>query len=110
MSTRTEYKHLLLHCSVLQHCIGGLYEKDPSPEHDTLIQAIAKELQQVSAACHTLPFNKAILGPISSPSLLSRFPLVSPSVSSIVSRSPLLPLCFLYVISQSWPSPKQAST
>ena len=91
MSTRAEYKHLLLHCSVLQHCIGSLYEKNPSPKRDVLIQSIARELQQVSATCCASPFDKTISEPIFGPSALFRFPSVSPSLS----LSPPVPVLVL---------------
>ena len=88
MSTRTEYEHLLLHRSTLQHYIGSLYEENPGPKRDALIQSIARELQQVSATCRASPFDKTIPEPIFGPPVLFRFPSVSP----LPPLSPLVPV------------------
>jgi len=79
MSICAEYKRLLLHRSVLQHRVGGLYEENPGPEHDALIQSIARELQRVLAACRASPFDKTVPEPVFGPPALFRFPSVSPS-------------------------------
>ena len=79
MSTCTKYEHLLLHRSALQHRIGSLYEQNPSLKCNALIQSIARELQRVSATCHTSPFDKTIPKPIFGPLVLFRFLSVSPS-------------------------------
>ena len=78
MSTRAEYKHLLLHRAALQHRVGGLYEENPGPERDALIQSIARELQRVLAACRASPFDKTVLEPVFGPPALFHFPSVSP--------------------------------
>jgi len=79
MSTRAEYEHLLLHRSALQHRVGGLYEENPGPKRNALIQSITRELQQVLAACHASPFDKTVPEPVFGPPALFRFPFVSPS-------------------------------
>ena len=79
MSTRTEYERLLLHRSALQHRVGGLYEENPGPERDALIQSIARELQRVLAACCASPFDKTVPEPVFGPPALFHFPFVSPS-------------------------------
>ena len=78
MSTCTEYKHLLLHRSALQHWVGGLYEENPGPERDALIQSIARELQRVLATCRASPFDKTIPKPVFGPPVLFCFPSVLP--------------------------------
>ena len=78
MSTCTEYKHLLLHRSVLQHRVGSLYEENSGPECDVLIQSITRELQRVLAACRASPFDKTVPEPIFGPPALFHFPSVSP--------------------------------
>ena len=84
MSICAKYKQLLLHCSVLQHCVRSLYEENSSPKHNTLIQSIARELQWVSAACHTSPFDKTIPKPVFGPVVLFCYP-------SVLSSLPLSP-------------------
>ena len=88
MSTCAEYEHLLLHRSALQHRVGSLYEENPGPKHDTLIQSIARELQRVLAACRASPFDKTVPEPVFGPPALFRFPSVSPSPLP----SPLVPV------------------
>ena len=78
MSTRAEYEHLLLHHSALQHCVGSLYEENPGPEHNVLIQSIARELQWVSTTCCMFSFNKTVPKPVFGPLVLFCFPSVSP--------------------------------
>jgi len=79
MSTRAEYKYLLLHHSALQHQAGSLYEENPGPKRDALIQSIARKLQRVLAACRASPFDKTIPEPVFGPPALFRFPSVLPS-------------------------------
>ena len=88
MFIRAEYKHLLLHRSTLQHRVGGLYEENPSPEHDALIQSIARKLQWILTTYRASSFDKTVPEPIFGPPALFRFLFVLPLPPS----SPLVPV------------------